>query len=63
MLFDIDKRQKSALAAIDDSGGLLTYGDIIFLRDRLSDILPERELVFCLCENKIGSLADRKSVV
>ena len=57
MLFDIDKKPASAVAAIDDAGGQLTYGEQVNLRGELSVVLPERELVFCLCENKVGSLA------
>lgn len=57
MLFDIDKKLVSSLAAIDDAGGQLTYGDIVSLREALSKTLPERELVFCLCENRVGALA------
>ena len=57
MLFDIDKKPSDHLAALDDAGGQLTYGEIVSLRRELSDYLPARELVFCLCENKVGSLA------
>ena len=57
MLFDIDKKPVSAFAAIDDSGGHLTYGELVELGQKLSLSLPQRELVFCLCENKVGSLA------
>ena len=57
MLFDIDKKPASSLAAIDDAGGQLTYGDIVSLREALSKTLPARELVFCLCENRVGALA------
>ena len=57
MLFDIDKKPSSSLAAIDDAGGQLTYGDVVSLREALSKTLPERELVFCLCENRVGALA------
>lgn len=57
MLFDIDKKPTSSLAAIDDAGGQLTYGDIVSLREALSKMQPERELVFCLCENRVGALA------
>lgn len=57
MLFDIDKKPVSAFAAIDDSGGQLTYGELVELGQKLSTTLPKRELVFCLCENKVGSLA------
>lgn len=57
MLFDIEKKPASSLAAIDDAGGQLTYGDVVALREALSKTLPERELVFCLCENRVGALA------
>ena len=57
MLLDIDLKPAKSLAAIDDAGGQLTYGDIVNLRNQLADILPSRELVFCLCENRVGALA------
>ena len=57
MLFNIDKKPASAMAAIDDAGGQLTYGELVDLRGQLSAVLPERELVFCLCENRVGALA------
>lgn len=57
MLFDIDLKPQEHLAAIDDNDGRLLYGDIVSLREQLSVILPPRELVFCLCENKVESLA------
>ncbi len=57
MLFDIDKKPALSLAAIDDAGGQLVYGDIVSLRAELAKLMPERELVFCLCENRVGALA------
>lgn len=57
MLFNLELKPREHLAAIDDSGGKLTYGDIISLCERISKSLPSRELVFCLCENKVESLA------
>ena len=57
MLFDIEKKPALSLAAIDDAGGQLTYGELTDLRSELSALLPERELVFCLCENRVGALA------
>ncbi len=57
MLFNIDKKPSSALAAIAASGGSLTYGDIVFLKCEIKKIISQRELVFCLCENKVGALA------
>ena len=57
MLFDIDKKPASAVVAIDDAGGQLTYGELVDLHGELATVLPERELVFCLCENRVGALA------
>lgn len=57
MLFDIDKKPVSSVAAIDDAGGLLTYGELVDLCGKLVAVLPARELVFCLCENRVGALA------
>lgn len=57
MLFDIDKKTASAFAAIDDARGELTYGDLVVFRNELSFCIPERELIFCLCENRVGALA------
>lgn len=57
MVFDIDKKPASSLAALDDSGGSLTYGEIVSLRSELAKVLSDRELVFCLCENEVGALA------
>ena len=57
MLFNIDKKPSEHFAAIDDNGGQLTYGELVWLRGELASVLPERELVFCLCENRVGALA------
>ena len=57
MLLDINLKPEGRLAAIDDAGSRLTYGDIAGLCTTLSNVLPARELVFCLCENRVASLA------
>ncbi len=57
MILDIDKKDASTLAIIDDSDGRMTYGELVSLVTEVKQILPQRELIFCLCENKIGSLA------
>lgn len=57
MLFVIEKKPVSSVAAIDDAGGQLTYGELVCLRGELASVLPARELVFCLCENRVGALA------
>lgn len=57
MVFDIERKPALSVAAIDDAGGQVTYGDLVALRSEVSAVLPSRELVFCLCENRVGALA------
>lgn len=56
MIFNIDQKPFTSVAVIDDSQGQLTYGELVEQIKEIKAILPERELVFCLCENKVGSL-------
>ena len=44
------------IAAIDDSGSSVTYGDICDFASRFAQALPKRSFIFILAENKIGSL-------
>lgn len=46
--------QKKAL--IDDEDEFMTYSDIQLFSDRLKMNIEERSLVFCLCENTLGSI-------
>jgi len=57
MIFNIDQKPSSSVAILDDSQYLVTYGELADQINSVKSILPERELVFCLCENKAGSLA------
>ncbi len=57
MLLNIDKKPAISLAAVDDSGGTLTYGEMAILSQELKELIPQRELVFCMCDNKVGALA------
>lgn len=57
MIFNIDQKPAYAVAALDDNGGVLSYGSLVDISKEVKNCLGERELVFCLCENKIGSLA------
>ena len=56
MFLDLDKKPKDKVAAIDDNGHSLTYGDICDFSKELAKYLPQRSLIFLLAENKIGSL-------
>ena len=56
MFLDLDKRNRNAVAVIDDSGMSITYGDICDFSKKFADYLPARSLIFILSENRIGSL-------
>ena len=56
MLFDIDLKPRNSLAAIDEVGNSVTYGELSDFSNQFKNLIPERELIFCLCENTIGAL-------
>lgn len=56
MFLDLDKKEQQRIAAIDDSGRSVTYGDIWDFSQEFAKYLPQRSLIFLLAENKIGSL-------
>lgn len=56
MFLDIDKKEKNAIAAIDDNRNHITYGDICSFSKRIAEVLSRRTLVFILAENSFGSL-------
>lgn len=56
MFLDLDKKPKDRVAAIDDSGRSVTYGDICDFSLEFAKHLPLRSLMFLLSENCIGSL-------
>ena len=56
MFLDLDKKERQRIAAIDDSGRSITYGDICDFSQEFAKYLPTRSLIFLLAENRIGSL-------
>lgn len=56
MFLDLDKKDRTQVAVIDDSGRSITYGDICDFSLEFAKHLPHRTLIFILSENKIGSL-------
>lgn len=56
MFLDLDKKEPSKIAVIDDSGASLSYGQLCDYAGELKSVLPYRTLVFILAENSIGSL-------
>ena len=56
MFLELDKKEGRCIAAIDDSGRSVTYGDICDFSQEFAKHLPQRSLIFLLSENRIGSL-------
>lgn len=55
MIWDFIK-YSNKIAIIQDNQQQLSYGEIFSLIVNLSKVIPQRSLVFCLCQNSIGSL-------
>lgn len=53
-MFDL-KRYSKNFAVITDKGEQLTYGDLNDETARFSSAITEKGLLFCLCENRLGS--------
>lgn len=56
MFLDLDRKERQRIAAIDDSGQTITYGEICNFAQEFAKHLPQRSLIFLLSENRIGSL-------
>ena len=56
MFLDLDKKPKNKVAAIDDTGRSVTYGEVCEFSLEFAKHLPQRSLIFLLSENCIGSL-------
>ena len=56
MFLDLDKKERTKIAVIDDSRECVTYGEICEFARRFAHALPQRSLIFILAENTIGSL-------
>jgi acyl-coenzyme A synthetase/AMP-(fatty) acid ligase len=57
MFLDLDKKEKSLIAAIDDRGVSATYGELCGFADEFLSVIKRRTLIFILSENCIGSCA------
>lgn len=56
MFLDLDNKPRNKVAATDDSGRSITYGEICEFSIDFAKHLPQRSLIFILSENCIGSL-------
>lgn len=56
MFLDLDRKDSTSLAVVDDSGKALTYGELCGFAQQFKQIIPYRTLIFILAENSIDSL-------
>ena len=56
MLFDDFKNFKNNTAIIDDTDINISYGELFSYSDIFFSKLEKRSVIFCLCENSIGSV-------
>lgn len=54
-MFDLNRYSKN-IAVISDKGEQLTYSELNAEAARFADAITEKGLLFCLCENRLGSL-------
>ena len=53
-MFQLD-RYKNNIAVITDKGERLNYGELAATAKAFAQAIPQKGLLFCLCENRIGS--------
>ena len=54
-MFDLNKFENNT-AVITDCGEQLTYAELASVANEFAAAVPQKGLLFCLCENHIGSL-------
>ena len=54
-MFDLNRYKKNT-AIISDKGEKLSYGELNAEITKFAEAIPQKGLLFCLCENRIGSL-------
>jgi long-chain acyl-CoA synthetase len=56
MFLDLDKKESTSIAAIDDSGVSISYNDLFGFAEEYYSHIQKRTLIFILSENSVGSL-------
>ncbi|KEF38876.1 acyl-CoA synthetase (AMP-forming)/AMP-acid ligase II [Schinkia azotoformans MEV2011] len=57
MFLGIDRQDPQKIAAIDDTGKEISYGELRDFALEFGSVVPGRSVIFCLCENTIGALS------
>lgn len=56
MVFDLEKKSPKAIAAVQEDGEILTYGELLQKAEDLYGAIGGRTLAFILCKNALGAL-------
>lgn len=54
MILGLNERPQDAVAAIDASGAVLRYGELLSFSERIGSLLPARSLLFLFKINSIS---------
>ena len=57
MYLQIDKRDETRTAVIEDTGNTYTFGDLKAFAGEFGEWIPARKLIFILCQNTMGAIA------
>ena len=63
MILGLNERPQDAVAAIDASGAVLGYGELLSFSESIGSLLPARSLLFLLTENNVGGIAWRRGAL
>lgn len=63
MFLKIDLIDKNRIAAIDDLGSSIKYGELVEDTYRFRNIIPRRSIVFFMCKNTVGALSAYVSMI
>ena len=63
VFLQLDKKDPNNIAAIEESGQKITYGELVENTSHIRGIIPERSIVFLMCKNVIGALSAYISMV
>lgn len=57
MFLELEKKDDNRLALVDSGGRMVTYRQLNAFIAEISEVLPDRCLVFILCKNSVGAAA------
>lgn len=63
MFLGIEKFDKNKIAAIDDKGERITYGELAEYTLPIAEIIPKRSVVFLMCRNTVGCIVSYISMI